>query len=303
MEMKKKKKKAPTLNEVWARYLPHAQGHKKSWKDDSWYYHRHIEPRFGKKALDAISPIDIERMKKELRDGGYAGQTVKHQLAILRRLFNLAKRWGIYSGENPMDRVEMPKIDNQITEFLKDVEINRLFEVLEEWPCKESSALIKFALFSGLRKGEILRLTWEDVNFEQGMVTLRKPKGGRTLTIPISSQALGVLKVLSPTSPYIFPGPGGGQKSSFRGPWYKIRQAAGLPDNFRFHGLRHTYASTLVSNGVELLIVQKLLTHKSPGMTQRYAHLSPGALMDAAQRSGELLTPVIKPDNVVKMEK
>src|SRR5208337_1816022 len=81
MDIKKKKKKAPTLNEVWARYLPHAQGHKKSWKDDSWYYHRHIEPRFGKKALDAISPIDIERMKKELRDGGYAGQTVKHQLA------------------------------------------------------------------------------------------------------------------------------------------------------------------------------------------------------------------------------
>jgi len=300
-EINPKKKKVPTLNEVWAKYLPFAQENKKSWKDDSWYYHKHIEGRFGEKALDSISPIDVERMKKELRDGGYAGQTVKHQLAILRRIYNMAKRWGIYSGENPIDRVEMPKIDNQITEFLKGEEINRLFEVLEGWPCKESSALIKIALFSGLRKGEILRLTWEDVNFEQGMVTLRKPKGGRTTTIPISSQALDVLNGLKPTSPYVFPGPGGKQKANFRGPWYKIRQAAGLPNNFRFHGLRHHFASVLASSGVEILVLGKLLTHKSLAMTQRYAHLAPGVLKDAAQRSGELLSPEVKPDNVIKM--
>lgn len=300
-EINPKKKKVPTLNEVWAKYLPFAQENKKSWKDDSWYYHKHIEGRFGEKALDSISPIDVERMKKELRDGGYAGQTVKHQLAILRRIYNMARRWGIYSGENPIDRVEMPKIDNQITEFLKGEEINRLFEVLEGWPCKESSALIKIALFSGLRKGEILRLTWKDVNFEQGMVTLRKPKGGRTTTIPISSQALDVLNGLKPTSPYVFPGPGGKQKASFRGPWYKIRQAAGLPDNFRFHGLRHHFASVLASSGVEILVLGKLLTHKSLAMTQRYAHLAPGVLKDAAQRSGELLSPEVKPDNVIKM--
>ncbi len=294
-------KKIPTLNDVWQKYLPWAQMNKKSWKDDNWYFGKHLEPRFGKKSLDAISPIDIERMKKELRERGYAPATIKHQIVILRRLFNLARKWNLYEGKNPIDSVEMPKIDNQITEFLKEEEIKRLLKILEEWPCKESSALIKFALYSGLRKGEILCLAWEDVNFEQGMVTLREPKGGKTQTVPVSTQALEILKELEPTSPYVFPGQGGGQKTNFRGPWYKIRKAAGLPDNFRFHGLRHNFASTLVSNGVDLLVVQKLLTHKDAKTTARYAHLAPGTIRDAALKSGDLLTPKRGAGKIINM--
>jgi integrase len=297
----KKKKKTPTLGEVWAKYLPWAKEHKKSWKDDSWYYMKHLKSRFGNTRMDKLAPIDIERMKKELRESGYAPATIKHQIAILRRLFNLARKWSLYEGKNPVGSVEMPKINNQITEFLKSEELNRLFNVLEEWPCRESSALIKFALFSGFRKGEILCLTWDEVNFEQGVITLRDPKGGKSQTIPISHQALAVLKGLERTSTYVFPGQGGGQKTDFRRPWYKIRKAAGLPGNFRFHGLRHHFASTLVSNGVDLLVVQKLLTHKDAKTTQRYAHLAPGALKEAAVRSGELLKPKSLNKNVVKM--
>ena len=74
-----------------------------------------------------------------------------------------------------------------------------------------------------------------------------------------------------------------------------------MPDNFRFHGLRHHFASTLVSNGVDLCVVQALLTHKDSRTTQRYAHLSPGALMDAAQRSGELLQPKPVKENVINL--
>lgn len=303
MDIKKKKKKAPTLNEVWAKYLPWAKDHKKSWKDDSWYYAKHLNPRFGNKNMDKLAPIDIERMKKELREKGYAPATIKHQIAILRRVFNLARKWNLYEGKNPVESVEMPKIDNQITEFLKNEELNRLFKVLEEWPCRESSALIKFALFSGLRKGEVFRLTWDEVNFEQEVITLRAPKGGISQTIPISPQALAVLKSLERTSPYVFPGQGGGQKTDFRKPWYKIRKAAGLPDNFRFHGLRHHFASALVSNGVDLLVVQKLLTHKDAKTTQRYAHLAPGALRDAALKSGDILTPKNGEGKVVNLNK
>ena len=303
LDINQKGKPALTLNDVWAKYLPWAKENKKSWKDDNWYYAKHLVPRFGNKRLDSIAPIDIERMKKELRERGYAPATIKHQIAILRRLFNLARKWDLYEGKNPVESVEMPKIDNQITEFLKDDEIDRLLKVLEEWPWKESSALIKFALFSGFRKGEILRLTWEDVNFEQGMITLREPKGGKTQTIPISPQALEVLRGLKKTSPYVFAGQGGKQKTNFRGPWYKIRKAAGLPDKFRFHGLRHHFASVLVSNGVDLLVVQKLLTHKDSKTTQRYAHLAPGALKDAAMKSGELLMPNNKNKEVIEMDK
>lgn len=300
LDITQKSKPPCTLNDVWTKYLPWAQAHKKSWRDDSWYYEKHIRPRFGKKLLLNIVPIDIERMKKELREKGYAPATIKHQIAILRRLYNLARKWNLYEGKNPVDSVEMPKIDNQITEFLKDDELKRLLKVLDEWPCQESSALIKFALFSGFRKGEMLRLTWENVNFEQGMITLREPKGGKTQVVPISPQALEILRGLKKTSAFVFPGQDGQQKTDFRKPWVRIRKAAGLPNNFRFHGLRHHFASALVSAGFDLLVVQKLLTHKDAKTTQRYAHLSPGALKEAAMKSGDVIKPQNKEGNAVK---
>lgn len=306
-EINRSVKQILTLEELWAKYLPWAKEHKKTWDDDFLNYRKHLEPRFGKKRLDTISGLDVERMKLELKKGTskqgkpYSKATIKHQIVLLKRLYSLAKRWGLYEGANPMDRVEVPKLDNLKTEFLSDEETRRLMKILDSWLCRESAAFVKFTLFTGLRRGELFKLTWDDVDFERGMITLREPKGGKTQIIPISSQALDVLKSLEPTSNYIFPGKNGEQRTDFKGPWLRIRRAAGLPDNFRFHGLRHHFASTLVSNGVDLCVVQALLTHKDSRTTQRYSHLKPGAIRDAAQRSGELLTPEVKLDNVIKM--
>lgn len=308
-EINRNVKQVPTLGELWAKYLPWAKENKKTWDDDLFNYRKHLEPRFGRKRLDSISGLDVERMKLELKKGTskqgkpYSQATIKHQIVLLNRLYNLAKRWGIYGGENPMDRVEMPKLDNLRIEFLSDKESDRLMKTLNSWPCQESAAFVRFTLFTGMRRGELFKLTWDDVDFNRGMITLREPKGGKTQTIPISSQALDVLRGLEPASTYVFPGKNGEQRTDFKGPWRRIRKAAGLPDNFRFHGLRHHFASTLVSNGVDLCVVQALLTHKDSRTTQRYSHLKPGALREAAQRSGELLTPEVKPDNVIKMEK
>ena len=236
-------------------------------------------------------------MKTELRKGvnkrgkPFAAATIKHQLVIIRRLYNLARKWNLYDGKNPIDSVSMPKVDNQQTEFLTDEELTRLLDTLETWPFKDTVAFIKFALFTGLRRGELFKLQWDDVDFERGIITLRDPKSGKTENIPVSMKALDVLKALEVTSSFVFPGKNGKQRTDFNGPWQRIRKAADLPDGFRFHGLRHHFASTLVSAGVDLLVVQKLLTHKDAKTTQRYAHLAPGAIRDAALKSGDLLDP------------
>jgi len=300
-------KKIPTLNEAWAKYLPWAKEHKKTWDDDLFNYQKHLEPRFGKKRLNEISPMDIERLKLDLKKGinkngkPYSKATIKHQLVLLKRLFNLARRWGIYDGKNPVDQVEMIKLDIHRTEFFKEEELLRLMKTLESWPCRDSVAFVKFSLFTGFRRGELFKLTWDDVDFERGMITLREPKGGKTATIPLSPQALDVLKGLEVRPPFVFPGKNGQQRTDFKGPWKRIRKAAGLPTNFRFHGLRHHFASTLVSAGYDLLVVQKLLTHKDSRTTSRYAHLAPGALKDAAVKSGELLTPKPLNENVINL--
>lgn len=296
-DIAQKEKQTPTLGQIWAKYLPWAKEHKKSWDNDLGYYRKHLEPRFSNKRLDEISPLDIERLKKELREEVssrgtlYAPATIKHQLVLMRRLFNLAQKWGLYNGRNPIRSVEMPKIDNQKTEFLSDEELSRLLETLESWPCRDSAAFIKFKLLTGLRRGELFKLRWDDVDFGRGLVTLRKPKGGKTITLPLSKAALEVIEKLDRKSDYVFPGKGGEQRSNFNGPWARIRKAAQLPKDFRLHGLRHHFASALVSSGVDLYVVQQLLTHKDSKTTQRYAHLAPGALRRAAQKSGELLVP------------
>jgi integrase len=307
-EINRNGKKIPTLNEVWAKYLPWAKEHKKTWQSDLWYYRKHLEPRFGAKALDAIAPIDIEKMKMDLKKGlnkrgkPYAAATIKHQLVIMRRLYSLARKWGLYSGKSPLESVSMPKLDNQQTEFLSDDELLRLLDTLEKWPCRESAAFVNFALLTGLRRGEMFKLTWDDVDFERGLIRLRDPKGGKTENIPVSNEALAVLRTLEVTSPFVFPGKDGAQRTSFNAPWQRIRKAAGLPAGFRFHGLRHHFASALVSAGYDLLVVQKLLTHKDVKTTQRYAHLAPGALKEAAVKSGEILTPKAATGNVINLD-
>lgn len=291
-----KVRKEITLADVWDKYLPWAKANKKTWDDDQYHYHKHLEGRFASKPLESITPFEIEKLKLDLKRGTnqhgkpYAAATIKHQIVLLRRLFNVARKWGLYEGGNPVEKVQMPKVDNEKTEFLTEEELDRLLQTLDAWPVKESAAFVRFALFTGLRRGELFKLKWDDVDFERGMITLRNPKGGKTTSLPLSPQALDVLRSLDVSSAFVFPGENGEQRVDFKLPWLRIRKAAGLPADFRFHGLRHHFASTLVSNGVDLSVVRELLTHKSIATTQRYAHLAPDVVKDAAAKAGELLS-------------
>jgi integrase len=287
----------PTLADVWAKYLPWATEHKKTWKDDEWNYNRHLKPRFGAKPLESISALDIERMKLELKKATnkngkpFTPATIKHQIVLLRRLFNLAIKWRIYNGLNPVSSVELPKLDNMKTEYLSDDEIEGLRNVLDSWPCKCTASLIKFAMLTGLRRGELFRLEWTDIDFEHRLITLRAPKGGKTMTIPVSKEAAGVLSEMERLSVYVFPNTDGTTRKSIRDPWESIKTKAKLPADFRFHGLRHSWASRMVSSGIDLVVVQTLMTHKHASTTERYAHLMPNALKRAADASAEIMKP------------
>ncbi len=285
-----------TLNYIWNKYLPWAKENKSSWKDDEYNYLKHLQPVFGDKALDAIRPLDIEGfisgMKNSQNAQGkdFKPATIKHQIVLLRRLFNIAIKWDLFQKVNPVCRVTIPKTDNQITEFMTPEQTESLLKTLEEWPCRNTAAFVKFAFYTGLRRGELFKLKWSDVDLDRGFITLRNPKGGKTITLPVSSEAIETLKSLPLQGEYVFPGKGGKQMEDFKSPWDRIRKAAGLPENFRFHGLRHNFASQLVSNGVGLEVVKELMTHKDMITTQRYAHLLPGALKEAAEKSGCILS-------------
>ncbi len=292
---------APTLAVVWEKYLTWAKENKpKSVATDIGYYSRHLEPRLANKRLDGICQLDIERLMSDMRKGlskrgrPFSPTTIKHVVVLLGRLYSIAERWGMYKGENPCKKVNKPKINNQITEYLDNEELNRLVETLNKWENRMSACFVLFLLYTGLRRGELFKLKWSDVNMTRGAVTLKDPKGKVDTTIPISQKAIDVLNNLPREfdTPFVFYGKNGKQRADFSGPWKRIRKASDLPSNFRLHGLRHHFASSLVSAGVDLFTVSKLLTHKDVKTTQRYAHLQDQTLRDAVVLSDKLQTPI-----------
>ena len=145
-----------------------------------------------------------------------------------------------------------------------------------------------------MRRGALLALQWDDLDFRTGHITLRgeSAKSGKTSQIPMTTAARGILEGIERTaSPYVFPGKDGGKRVELRRFLNALRKEAGLPVDFRpLHGLRHTYASWLASSGkVDLFTLQKLMTHGSPQMTQRYAHLADEAMKRAASVIDECL--------------
>jgi len=145
-----------------------------------------------------------------------------------------------------------------------------------------------------MRKSEMLKLTWDDLDFDRGFIIIRDPKGVITQNIPMNPFARQVLMSMHHIkSKYVFPSQSGGQRSiyAFKRQLDIIKERADLPADFRpLHGLRHVFASTLASSGqVGIYTLQKLLTHKSPQMTQRYAHLRDETLKRASDLAGELM--------------
>lgn len=233
-----KRRPALTLGEVWENYIAWAKANKKSWRDDLLNYTKHLKPRFEDRPLDKISAFDVSSMVVELknslnkRERPYAEQTIRHQVALLRRIFNVAISWGIYNGENPASgkKVRLPRVDNRITERLTKEEFARLLAALNEYEKVNSGSacLIKFAVFSGLRRGEIFELKWSDVDLKAARILLRDPKGGTKQLIPLNRHALELLKGLPRVegSPYVFPGKDGKKRTDIKRAWNCVKRMA-----------------------------------------------------------------------------
>ena len=223
-----------------------------------------------------------------------APATVKNVLELLRRIANFAEKKKLCKGLG--FTIEMPRVNSIRTEDLTPKQLKNLLEAIQKDAHPHAGPLMLMALYCGMRRGELFKLKWKDIDFERGFINLVDPKGGPNQIIPMNDMAKEVLQSLPITkSSYVFPGRGGKQRTDIKIPVNRIKKKAGLPKDFRpLHGLRHTYASMLASSGeVDMYTLQKLLTHKSPLMTQRYAHLRDEALRRASNLAGEIVEQAI----------
>ena len=282
-----------TIKKLWDVYKS-SRAKNKGLKTDKSRYKNYLEPVFGKKEPKAIVALDIERLKRKLQKD-LSPQTVKHILNLLTWIINYGVKNNLCT-DIPF-KIRKPSVNNLKTEDLNPDQISILMEAIEKDTHAFAGKIMKLALYTGMRRGEMFKLQWADIDFDRGFISLRDPKGGPDQKIPINDAAQDLLQNHPRSdSPYVFPGRGGKQLTNINKPVNKIKKKAKLPEDFRpLHGLRHVYASMLASSGkVDMYTLQKLLTHKNPQMTQRYAHLRDETLKNASNLAGDLIGQAVK---------
>lgn len=254
---------------------------------------------------EEISTHDVDLLRLKLIKAGKKAGTVKNVLELLRRIINFGVKKGYCPWQDPSRLYfEMPRLNNVKTEMLTREERTRFIEAARTSPNRKAGQLMLMAYYTGMRRSELFRLKWEHIDFERGFINIvgegqEGAKSSRDERIPLTQPVRELLlEVDDSGSAYVFPGKDGlSRMTDINKQVNAIKKAAGLPADFRpLHGLRHTFASVAVSNGVPLSHVQKLLTHKDPSLTQRYAHLEDEALKLAANTVGDFLSVSEKQD-------
>jgi len=287
-EAEKKKNDIWTIDRLWAEYK-RQKSNLKGLKIDENRYEKHLKKPFAQKEPKNIIPLDVDRVRLKMLKTKKP-QTVKLTLSLLRRIVNFGY---IKRLSDPLPfAIEMPKVNNLKTEDLTPKQLKKLLGAIDKDDSIQAANLMRLALFTGMRRGELFKLKWKDIDEYRGFILLRDPKGGPDQKIPLNDGARQTLENhIRTESPYVFPGRGGCQRVDINHQVNRIKDRAGLPKDFRpLHGLRHAYASMLASSGkVDLYTLQKLLTHKDPRMTQRYAHLRDETLRRASDLAGEII--------------
>jgi len=292
-----------TINKLWDQYCEN-NADNKSLKNEKLKYEKYIRSGLGEKEPCELVPLDVDRLRLKLQKKGRRTMAAR-VLELLRRTINYGVKRGIVASIN--FKIEIPRLNNQTTEDLRPEQVKKLIEVLDDDEDQTAANIMRLALFSGMRRGEIFKLKWDDIDFRRGFINLTDPKGGKDQTIPLNDSARAVLESIErdDTEPWVFPGRFPGKHlTDCRDSFARIAKAAEFPPGFRpLHGLRHVYASMLASSGqVDLYTLQKLMTHKSPMMTQRYAHLRDEALKKASNLAGDIINNISKNDQQEKEE-
>ncbi len=290
-----------TIDRLWNEYkINRTPG--KSLDTDEGRYLKYLKSTFGDKEPKEIIKLDVDRLRIKISKT-LSPQSVKHVLNLFTWIINYGKKNNLCRGID--FHVQKPQVNNDKTEDLTQDELNRLLQAIEDDGNSEVAQIMKMALFTGMRRGEIFKMEWRDVNFETGFITIRDPKGGINQKIPMNQNALEILQGRSRKGTFVFPGKEGKQRVTIGSGGRRIRERAGLPKGFRpLHGLRHVFASLLASSGeVDMYVLQKLMTHKTPKMTQRYAHLRDESLKNGAGQIDEIMKQTNQRQQIVNVKK
>ena len=283
-------RRAPTMGDLIDRYLEHAADHvaPSSLKHFEGIARRCFTPELRAQKLSDFNRDQIEELHAAI--GRTRGRVAANGwYRFTRLMMNLAIDWRMLQV-NPCRRVRLFE-ETARTEHLSQDQKKKLNAALMQEPDWRWRAYFPMLLLTGLRKSELLHLTWDRVDFAQRTVTIIKRKNREPLVQPLVDGAVRILASLPSRSAggFVFPGKRDGQPlKNANDAWQRLRARAGIPE-LRIHSLRHSFASFLINAGVPIFTVGRALGHKSLVSTQRYSHIEQQTVRAAMEQSASAM--------------
>ena len=259
-------------------FLPWSRENKRSYVNDE-YHIETFKDYFGNKSFREITPMLLEKFKRDRRHGEtrYKRErrpaSVNRELQLLSKFFNLAIRDGL-TDTNPCRNVMKLREDNQRNRYLLPAEEKRLLLQLDG-PRAHLKPIVLLAIHTGMRRGEILKLRWAEVDFVRNLIYVTSTKSGKDRTVPLNDVARTVLtdlkKEANGSASVFVCDKTGKAPLDIKTGFARAREDSKI-EGFRFHDLRHTFATRLADSGVDPFTIAELLGHADLRMTKRYTH-------------------------------
>jgi integrase len=278
--------KNPRFADFAVPYLAFSKANKRSYGVEVYYVNATLVPFFGQLRLSEISALKVEEFKQKRLEDGLKKSSINREVGLLKSMLETGLEWEL-TRRNAARKAKLFVAD--------DPESDRVLSYEEEGKLLAACAtpelryraphlmiVILIALYTGLRRGEILRLRWEHIDFQHGMLTVRKSKtrsGKRAVNLNAELRQMLALLHEQRHSEWVFPSP-----KRFQKPGESERHIEDVKNAFRravrlsriapitFHQLRHTFCSRLGNAGVPMPVIQELAGHASITMTRHYTH-------------------------------
>ena len=258
--------KSVTLGDLLKQYLKEVTPHKKSRDKETWRVKALLKRSVSGVGLNNLTSTIISNYKTlRLVDGA---RTTRYDLALIRHCLEFARmEWGYYLPINPVDLVSKPRLNKPIDRRVGKDDINALMHALKQTKVTYLKPLILFAIETGLRQGELIKLKWNDVDLDSRLLKVKDTKNGEDRVVPLSNKSLSILQSLPRLGATVF----NASHSSLQNAWKRLIKRSGLND-LHFHDLRHEAISRFIEQGLTIPEAASISGHRTQSMLLRYAH-------------------------------
>ena len=255
-----------TLGDLLMKYMNEITILKKSRIQETYCIQKLLQESFCSNPLYKSTMHQVQSFKKRR---GNSPVALRHELIVIRHCLKIARsEWGLNLKEIPFEQISLPKPPKSRKRRLSDEEYKNLHEASKTMKVDYIWPIVLFAIETGMRRGEILKLKWSNINFDDRTAYLEDTKNGEDRYVPLSSKATELLSSTKQSNNLVFPV----SSNAVRLSWERMKRKANV-NNLRFHDLRHEALSRMTEKGLNPLEVAEISGHKQLQQLKNYVHL------------------------------